>query len=45
MPREITDKDGTTWSCIQAFAGLGNDPEKTGAARVNGSDREGFSVA
>jgi hypothetical protein len=39
MPREITDKDGITWSCIQAFAGLGNDPEKTDAARVNGSDR------
>jgi hypothetical protein len=39
MPREITDKDGITWSCIQAFAGLGNDPEKADAARVNGSDR------
>lgn len=23
MPREVTDADGTTWSCIQAFAGLG----------------------
>ena len=39
MPREITDEEGITWSCIQAFAGLGNDPEKTDAARVNGSDR------
>jgi len=39
MPREITGKDGITWSCIQAFAGLGNDPEKADAARVNGSDR------
>ena len=39
MPREITDKDGITWSCIQAFAGLGNDPEKKDAARVDGSDR------
>jgi hypothetical protein len=39
VPREITDKDSITWSCIQTFAGLGNDPEKTDAARVNGSDR------
>jgi hypothetical protein len=31
MPRKITDDDGITWSCIQAFAGLGNDPEKTDA--------------
>jgi hypothetical protein len=39
MPREITDGDGITWSCIQAFAGLGNDPEKKAAARVRGSHR------
>ena len=39
MPREITDDDDVTWSCIQAFAGLGNNPEKTDAARVDGSDR------
>lgn len=38
MPREITDADGITWSCIQAFAGLGNDPEKADAARVEGAD-------
>ena len=37
MPREITDTNGITWSCIQAFAGLGNDPEKADAARVEGS--------
>jgi hypothetical protein len=36
MPREVTDVEGITWSCIQAFAGLGNDPEKTDAARVDG---------
>jgi hypothetical protein len=34
MPREVTDRDGITWTCIQAFSGLGNDPEKTEAARV-----------
>ncbi len=37
MPREVTDADGITWTCIQAFAGLGKDPEKTEAARVEGS--------
>jgi hypothetical protein len=37
MPREIVDSDGTTWTCIQAFAGLGGDAEKTEAARVEGS--------
>ena len=43
MPREITDADGVTWSCIQAFAGLGNGPEKAEAARV-GSARVRFHV-
>jgi hypothetical protein len=37
MPREVSDADGTAWTCIQAFAGLGNDPEKTEAARVEGA--------
>lgn len=26
-----------SWSCIQAFAGLGNDPDKAAAALVKGS--------
>ena len=43
MPREITDADGVTWSCIQAFAGLGNGPEKADAARV-GSTTDRFRV-
>lgn len=34
MPREIQDSEGTTWSCIQAYAGLSNDAEKRDAARV-----------
>lgn len=38
MPREIADGNGTTWTCIQAFAGLGNDPDKAEAARIDGSD-------
>jgi hypothetical protein len=37
MPREVKDADGVTWSCIQAFAGLGKDAEKTEAARVDGA--------
>jgi hypothetical protein len=37
MPREVTDAENVNWSCIQAFAGLGNDPEKAAAARVEGS--------
>lgn len=41
MPREITDEDGTTWTCIQAFAGLGGDAakiaERMGAASVEGA--------
>ncbi len=37
MPRDVKDGDGITWSCIQAFSGLGNDAEKTEAAKVDGS--------
>jgi len=37
MSREITDAEGTVWTCIQAFAGLGNDPDKVDAARVEGT--------
>jgi hypothetical protein len=37
VPREVTDADGITWTCIQAFAGLGNDAEKIDAARVDGA--------
>ena len=37
MPREVTDGDGVKWTCIQAFAGLGKDAEKTEAARVEGA--------
>lgn len=37
MAREVTDAEGITWTCIQAFAGLGNDPEKQEAARLDGS--------
>lgn len=36
MPRDVIDAEGVSWSCIQAFAGLGNDPVKAEAARVEG---------
>ena len=37
MQREVTDEDGIAWTCIQAFAGLGEDPQKSDAARVEGT--------
>ena len=40
MPREVSDAEGITWTCIQAFAGLGNDPEKADAARVEGTQNQ-----
>ena len=43
MPREVKDGEGITWTCIQAFAGLGKDAEKTEAAKVDGS-RNRFHV-
>jgi hypothetical protein len=43
MPCEVTDPDGITWTCIQAFAGLGKNPEKIEAARVNG-EADAFEV-
>jgi hypothetical protein len=43
MPREVTAPDGITWTCIQAFSGLGKDPEKMEAARVEG-EADAFQV-
>ncbi|WP_376098522.1 hypothetical protein ACE7GA_08770 [Roseomonas sp. CCTCC AB2023176] len=37
MPREVTDPEGTTWTAIQVFSGLGKDEAKTDAARVEGA--------
>ncbi len=37
MPREVKDGEGITWSCIQAFAGLGGGEEKAEAAKVEGT--------
>lgn len=38
MPREVTDGEGTTWTCVEAYAGLSEDG-KSEAARVEDSDR------
>ena len=39
MPREVTDEGGTAWSCVQAFAGLGDSPAAREAAeRIAGAD-------
>jgi hypothetical protein len=40
MAREITDKEGIVWSCIQAYAGLSQDGDEKNddAARVEGKE-------
>lgn len=38
MPREVTDGEGTTWSCVEAYAGL-SEEGKSDAAKVEGTDR------
>ncbi|MCT7975937.1 hypothetical protein [Laspinema olomoucense] len=37
MTREVTDADGITWTCIQAYAGLSDEPEYREAAQVKGA--------
>jgi hypothetical protein len=38
MAREVTDGEGTVWSCVEAYAGLSEDG-RSDAARVEGTDR------
>lgn len=38
MPREVTDADGITWSCAQAYSGLSDGEENQAAAQVKGQD-------
>ncbi len=38
MAREVTDGEGTTWSCVEAYAGL-SEEGKSDAAKVEGADR------
>jgi hypothetical protein len=35
MAREITDSDGITWTCVQAYAGLSDGEQNQAAAQVN----------
>ena len=37
MAREVTDGEGVTWACVQAYAGLGDGGENGEAARVEGA--------
>jgi len=43
MPREVTDAEGITWSCIQAYAGLSQNAENQEAAQVN-EDKDTYRV-
>jgi hypothetical protein len=36
MQREVTDTDGTTWTCVQAFSGLSDNAQTKDAAQVKG---------
>lgn len=38
MPREVTDAEGITWTCVQAYAGLSEGNENAEAAKVEGAD-------
>lgn len=38
MQREITDADGITWTCVQAFIGLSDQEEHPEAAQVKGQE-------
>jgi hypothetical protein len=39
MEREITDSNGITWVCIQAYSGIShNNPENQDAAQVKGQE-------
>jgi len=35
IEREITDSNGVTWACVQAYSGLDNNAENQDAAQVN----------
>lgn len=41
MEREVTDAEHTTWSCVQAFAGLGGGGAAADAAAERMADGDG----
>ncbi len=38
MERAVSDENGITWTCIQAFTGLSDDTENQEAAQVKGQE-------
>lgn len=38
MERVVSDKDGISWTCIQAFTGLSDQTEHQDAAQVKGQE-------
>ncbi len=38
MERVVSDRDGITWTCIQAFSGLSDQAEHPEAAQVKGQE-------
>ena len=38
MTREVTDAEGMTWTCVQAYAGLSDEQENREAAQVKGGN-------
>ncbi|MGG6266869.1 hypothetical protein ACQ4M3_21510 [Leptolyngbya sp. AN03gr2] len=38
MERTVSDRDGITWSCIEAFTGLSDETEHSEAAQVKGQE-------
>jgi hypothetical protein len=45
MAREVTDADGTVWSCVPPYQGLAGDDEgMPDAARVEGADDRYYLV-
>ena len=41
MQREVTDAEGTTWTCAQAFAGLGEQSDAARAAAEKLAEKDG----
>lgn len=38
MEREVTDSNGITWTCIQAYTGLSQNSENQDAAQIEGEE-------
>jgi hypothetical protein len=38
MGRTVSDQDGITWSCVEAFTGLSDEAEHSEAAQVKGQE-------